>query len=103
LVAAVSRGHVGIVLADEARRRAHNHAEWSELRDRAALVGALSAVAEARRVWYCAARGVQGFGGWPWRGLAVPARRAVRRNLETLGAGHRGRGDATVTARMAAL
>jgi hypothetical protein len=47
VVAAVSRGHVGIVLADEARRRAHNHAEWSELRDRAALVGALSAVAEA--------------------------------------------------------
>jgi DNA invertase Pin-like site-specific DNA recombinase len=47
LVAEVSLGHVGIVLAYEASRLARNNADWYELLDLAALVGALIADAEA--------------------------------------------------------
>jgi DNA invertase Pin-like site-specific DNA recombinase len=47
LVSAVSLGHVGIVLAYEASRLARNNADWYELLDLAALVGALIADAEA--------------------------------------------------------
>jgi DNA invertase Pin-like site-specific DNA recombinase len=43
LVAAVSLGHVGIVLASEASRLARNNADWYELVDLAALVGTLIA------------------------------------------------------------
>ena len=47
LVTDVSLGHVGIVLAYEASRLARNNADWYELLDLAALVGALIADAEA--------------------------------------------------------
>lgn len=46
LVAAVSLGQVGIVLAYEASRLARNNADWYELLDLAALVGTLLADAE---------------------------------------------------------
>src|SRR5215213_7634389 len=41
LVAAVSLGQVGIILAYEASRLARNNADWSTLLDLAALVGTL--------------------------------------------------------------
>jgi DNA invertase Pin-like site-specific DNA recombinase len=46
LVAAVSLGHVGLILAYEASRLARNNADWYALLDLASVVGALIADAD---------------------------------------------------------